>query len=72
MELEDLLAPRHDYPRGVSKDIHEVPLSIANLRCIDGLTDHHIPTGEEIVGPGATRSALAVVVPVDALGHGVS
>ena len=72
IELNDLLSLRHDHARRVAEDLHEVTLAIALLRSIDSLTDRHVPAGEEVVGPGAARSALAVVVPVDALGHGDS
>ena len=71
IELEHLLALRHDHARRIAKDLHEILLSVAFLGRVDRLTDRHIPAGEKIVGAGAARSALAVVVPVDALGHGV-
>ena len=72
VEHNDPLSLRHDHTRRVAEDLHEVTLAVALLRSIDSLTDRHVPAGEEVVGPGAARSALAVVVPVDALGHGDS
>ena len=70
IEGDQLLALGDDDGRGVGEQGREVTGREALLAGIDRLTDGDVPTLEEGVGTLAARSALAVVSPVDALGHG--
>ena len=72
VEGQHLLALGHDDLRGIREELLQVGLAETLLRGIDRLTDGDVPTLQEGVGTLAARSALAVVVPVDALRHGVA
>jgi hypothetical protein len=71
LHLEDdhLLALGDDDAVRAGEERLEVGLAVALLRSVDRLTDGSAPTPEEGVGTPTARSALAVVIPVDARGH---
>jgi len=67
--LLGLLALAEHDPGGAIEELLEGVCVVGLLACVDRLTDDDVPAFEEGAGTGATRSRVAVVVPVDALGH---